>query len=110
MLRPIRNGIFFVFEEEVEKGVFIEKTSFNFILKNDPSTTVNRARWARVLAVGHEVDDEDIKVGAEILIEPLKWTDQHDFEGQKFWKTDRSCSRNSLQRRINNCKYILSLT
>ncbi len=84
---PIRNGIFFVFEDEVSKGVFSETTEWGFTLKHDPNTTVNRARWVRVIAVGHEVND-DIKVGSRVLIEPLKWTTELEFEGKVFWKSD----------------------
>lgn len=84
---PLRNGIFFIFEDDVNKGFFSEKTTFGFIIRNDPDTTMKRARWGRVIAVGHEVGD-DINVGSEILIEPLKWTNDLQFEGQTFWKTD----------------------
>lgn len=85
---PIKNGIFFVFEDQVDRnGVFEEKTTWNFTLKNDPSTTVKRARWGRVVATGHEVGKQ-IRVGDMVLIEPLKWTNRLEFEGKEFWKTD----------------------
>jgi hypothetical protein len=87
MLKPLRNGIFFVFEDEVVRGEFLEKTTFDFVLKNDANTTTKRARWGTVIAIGHEVIG-DIQVGSKILIEPLKWTESLRYNDQTFWKTD----------------------
>lgn len=67
---------------------FESKTSWGFsIVRADEST--QDARWGTVLAVGPEVD-ADITVGARVLIEPLKWTNEVVFEGESYWRTDNS--------------------
>ena len=89
-LKAIRNHIIFQMEDNMVKHMgalqFEEKTDWNFtIVRSDDSTSL--PRWGIVIKVGNEVP-EDIQPGMRILIEPLKWTNYFEFEGEKFWRTD----------------------
>ena len=86
-LKPLRNAILFQFLDDTsgDKGQFTERSRSGLYiptLKNEQ----RQERWARVVAVGPEA--KGINVNDFILIEPLMWTSNEVFEGQKIWKTD----------------------
>jgi len=98
-LKPIHNHIIFKFVDGMKRlasttgkdqTMFEEKTNWGFEIsagQNSYDESAKRARWATVVAVGHEVPEE-ITPGVAILIEPLKWTKGFSFEGEMFWRTD----------------------
>lgn len=89
-IRPIRNMIQFQFHDAAVKKqgavYFQEKTNWGFITDNYDES-VKKPRWGTVIAVGPDVF-EDIKVGANVLIDALKWTPSFKFFGEEpFWFT-----------------------
>lgn len=94
-LRVLRNEILFQFEDEdamlndgrkSARG-FKEVTDWGFTIVSSKESAGN-ARWGIVIAVGPDVDQNDISVGRRILIENLKWTEGVDFERKTYWKTN----------------------
>ena len=83
-LRPIGDSIIFVFEDEAKDSGFTNTTSAGIIYRSLQEST-QAPRWAKVLSVGPKV--ETIEVGMTVLIEPLRWTEGVEFEGQKVWRT-----------------------
>lgn len=89
-LTAIRNHIIFQFVDGKTKhmGVtqFQEKTEWGLeYVRVDDSTKL--PRWGRIICVGPEVS-EDLQPGMAVLIEPLAWTNEFDFEGEDYWRTD----------------------
>lgn len=89
-LKPLHNSIIFQFLDDVviRRGVtqFQEKTNWGFQISSYDESC-KKPRWGVVLAVGPTVD-KSITVGTKILIEALKWTESHEHEGIKFWRTN----------------------
>ena len=90
-LRPLMKNIIFQFEDELAtaNGVkqFRESTSWGFDLRSNFDHNTKAPRWGIVIAFGPEVSEE-IKVGMAVLIEPLKWTEGVQYEGQHYWMTN----------------------
>lgn len=90
-LRPLLNNIIFHFEDELAtaNGIkqFRETTSWGFDLRSNFDSNVKSPRWGIVVATGPDVSEE-IKEGMAILIEPLKWTEGVQLEGQHYWMTN----------------------
>jgi co-chaperonin GroES (HSP10) len=94
-LRMLRNDILFQFEDKAatwndgklsQKG-FKEVTAWGLeIISPEPSAKA--PRWGKVLAVGPDVDQKDIKVGSRILIEALAWTNAVEINRVEYWKTN----------------------
>jgi co-chaperonin GroES (HSP10) len=89
-LRPLKTTVLFSFLDETagSKGQFTERTKGTIIIPALRSAQDKTPRWARVTAVGPDVDG--VVEGDFILIEPLQWTRHEVFEGEKVWKTDDS--------------------
>lgn len=87
-MEPIRDSILFAFEDTVRQGMFDEVSSGGIILGKNSDSTTGSPRWAKVLAVGPDVDTNDIKIGGTVLIENLAWTEGFEHDGVKIWKTD----------------------
>jgi co-chaperonin GroES (HSP10) len=84
--RPLRDQVFVA---DLESGMTI--THGGLIIPDDNRTNRGiRNRWARVYAVGPDV--EDIQVGEWVLIEHGRWTNGIDFEengkAMKLWRID----------------------
>lgn len=96
-IKAIRNHIIFQFEDSIvrkneygkQRKQFEDKTDWGFEMSSYDDGTKS-PRWGIVVSVGHEVFD-DIQVGTKILIEPLKWTESVQYDGESFWRTDDSC-------------------
>lgn len=98
MIRPIQDGIFFIFLDKTHRGNFQEVTSWGFEHSDSKNKMgydeqKDRARWAKVVALGHKVDREQIPLKSYICIEPLMWTNSFkvtDDDGKSYniWKTD----------------------
>jgi co-chaperonin GroES (HSP10) len=78
-----------VFVTDIERGETVTKSGI--IITDDNMTNRGiRARWARVWAVGDDV--EDIKVGEWILVEHGRWTNritiELDGEEVDLWRVD----------------------
>ena len=89
MIRPLEDKVLFTFVESVEKGLFFENTKSGIVLGRSNDATLKNPRWAKVIAVGPEVKHPDIKAGAEVLVDALRWTDSFkDKENdRKVWFT-----------------------
>lgn len=89
-LRPLKNTVLFSFLDETAgaKGRFTERTKGSIVIPVLNTSQDKTPRWARVTAVGPDVDG--VQPGDFILIEPLQWTRHEVFEGDKIWKTDDS--------------------
>jgi co-chaperonin GroES (HSP10) len=85
-LRPFGNNILFKFLDETggSRGEFSERSRSGLIIPKLQNTQKGE-RWGEVLAAG---PDAGVEVGEYILIEPLMWTRNEVFEGQKIWKTN----------------------
>jgi len=98
MIRPIHDGIFFIFLDKNHRGNFQEVTDWGFEHSDSKNKKgyddqSGRARWAKVVALGHEVDRDEIPLSSYICIEPLMWTNSFsctDSDGSSYniWKTD----------------------
>lgn len=87
-IKPLKNNIIFIFEEETSGGGFIPKTGGLIVVPQNIEH--NRTpKWGKVTALGPDVEPE-IKVGDYILVEPLMWSLGFELEKQKYWKTDDS--------------------
>lgn len=91
-LRTLKKNILFKFEDELVTagGIkqFKEITKSGLILAVNFDKNVKSSRWGIVVAVGPEVVDPDLVVGSRVLIEPLKWTEGVDYEGETYWMTN----------------------
>ena len=90
MLKPLFDGILFVFLDDFKKGFFQEETDWGFKIGATTDNSAQEARWAKVLAVGPDVPEEDVKKGTYVMIEPLMWTRGVENDGVQVWKTDFS--------------------
>jgi co-chaperonin GroES (HSP10) len=86
-LSVLKNNIIFQFLDKTEgkEGSFSERTRSGLIIPK-LQTTQKGERWGKVVAVGPDV--QGVVKGDYILIEPLMWTVNGTFEGEKFWKTN----------------------
>ena len=84
-IRCPKQRILFKFYDETAKGRFVPKTEWGFELKRE-TEDMKDMRWGIATAVGPNV--KHVKVGDYILIEPLMWTLNFEFEGEKYWATD----------------------
>ena len=88
MLQPLFSSVLFTFLDDTAHGRFIDRNKIGLIMTNqDISTQGGLARWGRVLAIGPDVEEESIKPGALVLIEPLQWTMGFKYEGVQIWST-----------------------
>jgi len=87
MLIPVHKNILFVFKEEIINGKFMEKSGGGIIIGGNAHDSVRFARWGKVLAIGPEVSNE-VRIGDDVLIEKLKWTEGIEYDGVQIWKTD----------------------
>lgn len=89
-LRPIHNHIVFQFEQAKAKHMgitqFKEETDWGFEYANTDDS-LETGRWGRVAFVGHEVPEE-IKPGMRVCVEKLMWSNEFEFEGELYWRTD----------------------
>lgn len=86
-IKPIKNHIIFQFVDEVDnKGQFVKTTQWGFVIPGHYDNSAKMPRWATVVEVGP--DCETVKVGQQILIHALKWTEGFKLDGVRFWKTD----------------------
>lgn len=87
-LRPLKDAIYFAFNEDATEGRINSKSSSGILIATDMKYQDQKeARWGIVLAKGPEVPD-DIVVGEYILVEPLQWTTMMNYDDVRFWKTD----------------------
>ena len=84
---PLRNNILFTFFDQVYSRQFLEKTESGIVIAGTFDEALNKGRWARVEMVGPDVPS-DITIGAEVLIEPLKWTEKFQLNGKIYWQTN----------------------
>jgi len=98
-LRCIRNGILFVFLQQVTgHGLFVDKTKWGFEIipgsylhgkdRAQFDKALNTGHWGRVLTIGP--DCKEINVGDYICVEPQMWSNAFDHEGFQIRKTDES--------------------
>jgi hypothetical protein len=87
-LRPLKNTVLFQFLDDTggAKGRFSERYNGSIVIPVLNSNQNKSSRWGKVVSIGPEV--QEVKVGDFILIEPLQWTNNEVFEGEKIWKTD----------------------
>lgn len=98
-IKPIGKNIAFQFLHGIgfSSGTFTAKsqTAWGFEYKVSTANTVQPPRWAKVIAVGPDVnegipDDQRIEVGKYILIDPMMWTEFMTLESdpnERFWFT-----------------------
>jgi hypothetical protein len=93
--RAITDGIIFRFEEQIktgmQSGTFKEQTEWGFDLGANFDSTSKKSRWCIVVSNGPDIKDPDIKPGARIFVEALKWTNVFYHNNIQYWKTDESC-------------------
>lgn len=92
-LRPLKDNIIFQFKDGhtiVRNKMLFEERSGPIVVPFMKERSVKSPRWGTVRAVGPEVD-ADIKVGSNILIEPLMWTNGVRLNGELHWRTNAKC-------------------
>ncbi len=93
-VRAIKNHIIFKFNDEIvrktdtgrERTQFAEKSDWGFEISNYDESA-KQPRWVTVVSVGPEVVDS-IKVGSQVLIEALQWTESIEVDAEPHWRTD----------------------
>jgi len=89
-LKAIRNHIIFQFEEDKTKHMgidqFKEETDWGFEFATT-TDGMESARYVRVVATGPDCDP-DIQPGMRICVDKLKWTNEFEVDGEKYWRTD----------------------
>lgn len=90
-IKPINTKILFQFVEDVDCVSFKTVSNSGIVLVENQSEQVKTPRWGKVLAVGDQIENEEVSVGEYILIEPLGWTNAMSLEStqaaEKFWFT-----------------------
>lgn len=89
MLKPLKDNIAFIFLEKFDGKNFIEDNPSEILHVEMRSHDMSgkTPRWVRVLAVGPTVEDPEIKPGAIILVDALRWTEGFKFDGVQVWFT-----------------------
>lgn len=89
-MRPIHNHIIFQFEEGKTKHMgisqFQERTEWGFEYAQTDGS-LETGRWVTVTHVGHKVPEE-IQPGMRVCVEKLMWSNEFEFEGELYWRTD----------------------
>lgn len=81
-LKPLKGK---VFVSDLDSGMKL--TQAGIIIPDDDMTERGiRERWARVAAVGEDIDD--IKVGEWILIKHGRWTSKMEFADRDLWMVE----------------------
>jgi len=91
MLQSIKDHIIFQFLDQVDsRGMFLpERTLSGLYRPTSSDDSAKLPRWAKVVALGPDCD-EDLRVeGCEILIGALRWTKGGKCNGQSYWRTDQ---------------------
>ena len=88
MITPLFNGILFIFADDFKNGLFQEKTDWGFEIKGGHQNSSKEGRWGKVVALGPDISEEDIKKGDFIFVEPLMWTRGIKHDDMDIWKTD----------------------
>jgi len=90
MIEPIRDGILFVFIDNIKGKFFKESTNWGFDIIGDSDNSASSGRWGKIVALGPDVNAQNITKDDYIFIEPLMWTEGLMHDGVKIWKTDES--------------------
>jgi len=90
MLQPLNKDILFIFTDAVKNKLFQETTDWGLKIIEDQDRSAKRGRWAKIVAVGPDVDREEIPPSGYIYVEPLMWSVGFSHENVKVWKTDAS--------------------
>lgn len=89
LIKPVKNGFIFKFLEKIERGQFVrEKTKTGIIFQADFDSSAKLPRWVEVLFVGPQC--KDVKVGQQVLLPALRWTERVKYNDILFWKSDES--------------------
>jgi co-chaperonin GroES (HSP10) len=83
-ITPIKQNIFFIFDDEAAGGGFNNKTTTGLIYRSFDHD-LNTARTGRVLAVGP--DCKFVNKGDRIMIEKLQWTEGIRIDDSTVWMT-----------------------
>ena len=92
-LLPLGNKFTFTFVDKVvvrtdmdrRRAQFEETTESGFTISSYDEGT-KTPRWVIVKDIGPDVTD--FKTGDKVLVEPLKWSDALEFEGENLWYSD----------------------
>ena len=69
-LRPLRDRVFVT---DIERGE--RHLGSGIIIPNDDGKNSGiRPRWARILAIGKDIKDDELEVGKWVLLEHGRWT------------------------------------
>lgn len=93
-LQPINDNIVFQFKDEVKDGHFVDKireTGLIVDLGGDHERSGRFSRIAKVVSTGPKVNENVCKVGDEIVIEHLMWTEGFKYQGSEYWMTQPRC-------------------
>ena len=91
-LEPVSNHILFQFLDKTsksQKGAFENKTNWGFQLKTSIDETTKAPRWVKIIGLGPDAEEE-FHVGQVVLVKPLKWTRQVEYNGVEFARTDNN--------------------
>jgi co-chaperonin GroES (HSP10) len=90
-IKAIRNHIIFEFLDGLNsQNQFTQTTESGIHVAGHFDASAKEPRWARILAVGPDVDDDLRAPNCEILIENLRWTEGVVYQGKKYWRTDEN--------------------
>lgn len=86
-IKPLSNNVLFQFEDDVRDGMFFDVEKSGIIIGKSCDGSAKQPRWGKVLAVGPDVDTNDVNVGQRILIDALRWTEAYTINERKYWFT-----------------------
>lgn len=86
-MQALGNSIIFQFNDNT-KGLGFDNVSTGGIVFTSYDHDAKSPRWGTALFVGPDV--KYVKPGSVILIDNLRWTEGHEYEGLKFWQTNEN--------------------
>ena len=89
-LEPIADHILFQFLDEIHGGgnkLFKNKTDWGFEIAATHQDTTQSPRWVEIIGLGPDCPDI-FHVGQRVLVKPLSWTRNVDYNGLEFARTD----------------------
>lgn len=87
-LKPLNDSIIFQFLQDVVGRQFNQTTKTGIQIVEAKDKQVKEARWGKVVAIGKDVSEDDVKIGDFIYIAPLMWTNSLKYQGQYYWRTN----------------------
>lgn len=95
ILKPLGIRFTFKFVDKVVRKTDMDKTRTQFEETTESGFTISsydegakQPRWVTVIDCGPDVTE--FETGDKVLVEPLKWSEAIEFDGDTFWYSDET--------------------